>query len=328
LLSYAEFEFRVLAEGLEAMSDAITSRGLINVSAAEDLAWPYVTIPIEEFEAHAGHETSFSRNHFVYTSTIVHNVTTWNIFNEAVFKGSNVSYNPYMFSYDNGVKLPTNGTGPFIPVHQVYNENMSATGNMSSINNFDTSSEPGLTAATTAVSMVRHSVLSRPLSLVFLRDVFPDTFDASAPLSMFVEPIFSTFKDTSVIVGYVQSLFDWSFFFLNLNVGSANIVCIVENTCGDYFAFIISKDTALYTTYEDARYQIFDDVSATMVIGAGDISSGDLENAKEAGVCIYSLTIHPTIDFRKEFNANAVLYTVVIGLTMVSMISAFFAFDS
>jgi hypothetical protein len=328
LLSYAEFEFRVLAEGLEAMADAITSRGLINVSAAEDIAWPYVTIPIEEFEAHAGHETSLSRNHFVYTSTIVHNVTNWNIFNDAVFSGSNVSYNPYMFSYGNGDKLPTNGTGPFIPVHQVYNENMSVTGNMSSINNFDTSSEPGLAAAFTAVSMARHSVLSRPLSLTFIRDAFPDIFDPSEPLSIFVEPIFSTFKDTSAIVGYVQSLFDWKFFFLNLNADEVKIVCVVENTCGDYFTFIISKDSAVCTNFENARHLIFDGVSATMVVGAGDITGGDFENAEDAGVCIYSLTIYPTKDFRKEYNTNAILYTVVIGLTMISMISAFFAFDT
>ena len=309
------------------MSDSIVSRGLLNATIGEQ-AWPYVTLPIDEFAAHAGHETSFSRNHLVYTSPIIHDVSAWNVFNAAVSSGSKVPYKPYIFTNGKDGEVPANGTGPYIPIHQIYTENVSPVSSNNSINNYDTFSEPGLATAFAVVSAVRHSALTRLLPLMFIRESYPEIFDGSEPLSMFVEPIFSNFQDTSEIVGYVQSLFDWKFFFSNLISDDVSIICVVENTCGDNFTYIISNHSALYTSFENARISMFDGTSATLVVGTGEIPNGTIESEKAAGVCIYTLTVYPTKEFRKAFNANAVIYTVVIGMTMLSMVGAFFAYDS
>ena len=64
------------------------------------------------------------------------------------------------------------------------------------------------------------------------------------------------------------------------------------------------------------------------MLGLDDISESNLEKAKAAGMCIYTMTIYPTEDFRQQFDANTALYTTVVGIIMLCMVGAFFAYDS
>jgi hypothetical protein len=328
ILSYSNFEFKSLSNSLESLSDSITLKGLQNTSTE----WPYISLPFFEFDTRTEHVTSLSRYDFVCTTPIVEDVAAWNVFNEAVFHASNKPFNPYMFKYDEDGKLPANGTGPFLPIHHVYTEApLNSDINISiNVNNYEASSDPGFAKVTTVISNVQHAAISGLLSLTYFRDSYPEIFDATEPMSMFVKPIFSTLEEgTSEIVGYVQSLIEWKYFLSGFNAnGAGNIVCVVENSCGDLFSFILSEKSIQYVSDEDAHVHKFDDIKATSVIGVDDVPNGDVEKAKSAGVCIYTLTIYPTIEFRKEFNSNAVLYTVVIGVTMIIMVGAFFAYDS
>lgn len=327
LLSYAHYELRILAESLEAMSDSITSHGLQSANTMGESAWPYVSLPLDAFEAHTEHVMSFSRNKLVYTTPIVNEIGDWNAFNAAIYGASNLSFSPYLFIQGTNGKQPANGTGHFLPVHQVHTEEDLLLTSNSSLNNYDTSFEPGIAITVAAVSNVRRSVLSGLLSVHFIRDSFPLILDASEPLSIVVEPIFSTFQEKSEIVGYVQSLFQWKFFFSKFSTDGVSIICVVDNTCGDQITFILNKQSIEYVSYENARVFMFDGVSASAVIGADDVPNINSTTESETGICIYTLTIYPTIEFRQTFNANAVLCTVVVGLAMLSMVGAFFAFD-
>ena len=331
MLSYANHRLQVLAESLEAMSTAVTSHGLNSITETGETSWPYVTLPSDQFEANAEHDTSFSRNHFVWTSPIVHDVNAWNVYNEAIYSNDEVPVNRHMFM--NGVdgKVPVNGTGPFVPVHQFYSEiTMPNILNNNSMNNFDTSSDPSFVTFTTWVSNLQSAALTGILPLPFLRDVYPEIFDASEQLSIYIEPIFDSFQETPEIVGYIQSLFEWNFFFSKFSSEGINLVCVVKNTCGDQFAYVINSDLATYISNDVVHNIIFADVSATSVIGLDedDVSIDDIETTKETGFCIYSLTVYPTNDFRQSFKSNAVLYTVVVGIVMFIMVASFFAYDS
>jgi hypothetical protein len=323
LLSYTDHRLKVLAESLEAMSTAITSHGLNGITATGEIPWPYVTLPSDQFEANAEHDTSFSRNHFIWATPIVHDVEAWNTYNAEVFSNSDVPVNPFMFSYGIDGKLPINGTGPFVPIHQLYAEAPILNSVNNSMINYDTSSDPNFRTFITLVSNLRSATLTGLLPLSFLRYSYPDAFDASELLSIYVEPVFSTFEETSEVVGYIQSLFEWKYFFASFNFDGIDIVCVIENTCSDQFAFAINNNLATYISKEDSYTKRLNDVSATSVIGldTDDISSEEIEFAKAAGLCIYSLTVYPTKEFRESFNSNAVLYTAIVGLVMFSMVA-------
>ena len=327
MLLFASYELRVLAESLEAMSDSITSQGLRTGSNAStgELTWPYVTLPPTVFNEHAAHITSFSGNKLIYTAHVVHDVVTWNEFNTAVFNTSGLPFNPYMFTYDADGTQPVNGTGPFIPIHEIYTESSLLLNSSISINNVDTLSEPGLAKSYTLMASELHSVMTKLLPLKYIREYYPDIVDASEPLSLIIEPVFDNFQEKANIVGYVNSLFQWSFFFSHLKTSGKDIVAVVENTCGDQFAFIVSSDAATYINYEDALSIVLEDVKSVSVIGTDDIPLD--EKVPATGICSYSLTIYPTIEFRQAFNHYAALYTVVIGITMLCMVGAFFAYD-
>jgi hypothetical protein len=56
-------------------------------------------------------------------------------------------------------------------------------------------------------------------------------------------------------------------------------------------------------------------------------STAGIETAIAAGVCIYTLTIYPTGEFRQTFNSHAELYAVVVGIVMFVVVGAFFVYD-
>lgn len=328
IIAYVIYELQVFAESVEALSDTLTAHGLHDESTLAEMTWPYVTVPLDLFNAHAEHVISFSRNNFVWFTPIVDDVNAWNHYSKIVSNDSEVPVTQYLFAFEASKKQPVNGTGPFIPIHQAYHKSTMPHSINASIVNYDTSSEPGLATTANQVSFLQHSILTGVLPLTFIRDSYPETFDDSEPLSVFVEPIFSTFEETSKIVGYVQSLFEWKFFFSKLSSDGLDIVCVLENTCGDLFTFTINHNSSYYNRSEDVHSKKFNDVSITTVIGIDSSDGSNIEEAKAAGACIYTLTVYPTIDFRQKFDANAVLYTLIVGILMLSMVGAFFIFDS
>lgn len=328
IIAYVSYELRVFAESVEAFSDTLTAQGLLDDATLGEMTWPYVTVPLDVFNAHAEHVISFSRNKFVWFTPIIDDVNAWNQYRKFVSNDSDVPVSQYLFTFEASEKHPVNGTGPFIPIHQAYPNSILPHSINASIINYDTSSESGLATTANQVSFLRHSSLTGVLPLTFIRDSYPEMFDDSEPLSVFVEPIFSTFEETSKIVGYVQSLFEWKFFFSKLTSDGLDVVCVIENTCGDLFTFTINHNSSYYNLSEDVHSKKFNDVSATTVIGIDSSDGGNIEEAKAAGACIYTLTVYPTIDFRQKFDANAVLYTLVVGILMLSMVGAFFTFDS
>ena len=311
------------------MSASITAHGLHIIEETPEISWPYVTLPSDEFAASAEHDISFSHHHFVWTSPIVSDIDAWNAYNAAIFNGSEIPISPYMFSYEEVIgKVPVNGTGPFVPIHQSYDENVVPSSINITMNNYDTASDPSLGKFTSFVSNLRHSALTGLLPLTFLRDSYPGIFDASEPLSIYIEPIFISFEDKSEIVGYIQSLFEWNFFFSKLSDEGIDIVCVVENTCGDQFAYVIRNNSATHISNDNARTERFDDISATTVIELNDIPDDTLEIAKDSVFCRFTIKIYPTQESRNAFKSNAVLYTLVVGIVMLSMVASFFAYDS
>ena len=327
MLSHAEKELVSQSEALEAMSDLFATYALAVAPSEDAPAWPYVTLPFDQFEDHAHHVTSFSYDGVVWIAPIVDDVTTWNTYCMEVMEGSDMPMSPQMFAFDNNGTRPVSGTGPFTPLHQVYpTPNVLSSINNGSIVNYNILSDPHVNQSTALVYDLDLLVLSRLLTIPLIRESYPEIFDETEPVSMLVEPIHMAFEETSEIVGYVQSIFKWTSFFSKFDGEGHSIICTIENTCGDLFAFEIEEQVATLVDTEYSKTIRMNDVFASSVIGIDD-DDISLDEAREAGICVFTLTVFPSIEFRQSYDLRAALFATVIGLTMFVMVASFFAYD-
>ena len=314
------------SEALLELSDVFNSDSFSAVSLNREVSWPYFTIPFDQFEKYAQRVTSFPHNGIASIAPIVTDVAAWNKYCADVMSGRNIPMSPNMFAFDsNGSRLVT-GTGPFTPLHHVYPTPNYIAGINGSIVNYDISSDPKVYSSTTMAYNLDQLVLSGLLPSTLIRDSYPDIFDATEPLSMLIAPIYSTYEKSSYIVGYAQSIFKWESLFSKFYGEAPALYCFVENTCGDSFSFAIQNHTVTFIDSEYPTNSWIKDTSVKAIIG---LNGGNLtlKEAQEAGICTYSLTVHPSTQFRQEYDLNATVYSVVVGLILVFNLLTFFAFD-
>jgi hypothetical protein len=328
-----EFEIHSTVKSLEALSDVMTS-----YSMASSSVWPNVTLPSKEFELHMYHSIEASFVDLIWMAPIVENALLWEEYSQSITNGSNVPSSPSIFAYGsvpNDVnkgpmkrgKLPIDGRGPFTPIHQMFPSPPPFISNVNgTIVNYDTSSDQSINATHSSVTSLFQPVLSGLLPLFLIRDAYPEFLEAEEPLSLFVAPIYKDF-DHVTVMSYVEGLFQWKFIFSKISVGRANLLCFVESTCGDSFSFIVDGENTSYIGIGDAHEKKFDAIHSSTVIGLPDISETGIEKATKAGVCVFTLTLYPTIEFRQTFNSNAVVYSAIVGLAMVFMSGSFFFYD-
>jgi hypothetical protein len=325
--SYVSNELHVLDESLEAMSAAITSYSLATAPTPGEPSWPYVTVPSDEFDAHSTHVTSLSLEHVMWTAPIVKDLKSWENYTGSLITISNVRTHPTPFMYGSDGKIPITGAGPFTPIHQIYRSPYHVATVNESIVNFDTSSDAGIKEAIDSATNLRKYVLSRLLPLPIVRDTYSHIFDATEPLSIAVEPVFMSFLNNSNIVAYIHTIFEWKFFFSSFKGEEGSIMCYVENTCGDHFSFLVDTNMTTFFGTEDVHEARFDDVSVTLTIGLDDAGDSYTEHVRGAGLCIFTLTVYPTAEFRQAYNSYSGLFATIVAVTMLVMVGSFFAFD-
>jgi hypothetical protein len=356
-MSYTNFQLSGLADSTEAVGHTIGVYGMKKASALGVAAWPYVTVPSQLFHDLMKHVRSISFSKAVWTVTLVNNVTGWEDYmqrnndnnnnnpNNNTSKVPNTSTTIYSYGANDTMgKLPISGSGPYTPVHQLYPFPPPILPSIhTSMINLDTSSsEVGIRKAMTTVQAYQNSVLSGLLPLTWLREAYPGSLDDTEPLSLFLEPVHKEEDDNAAIyqepvdheggddettVAYVQSLVEWQYLFSTIPV--AGVLCYVENTCGDSFRYILNgpPNHATLVRGTDASHRTIQDISLSSVIGLEDSSDAGIDMARQAGVCVYTLTIYPTVEFRNSFNIHAGAYTAVVGISMFLMVGAFFVYD-
>jgi hypothetical protein len=324
---------------MEAFSHAFTSYGMLAAPMSGEIDQLFVTLPAIHFEENAEQVFAMSHSNALWAAPVVRNATLWQEYSKSYSNGSGVYANSNMFAYgelsrntsDGSIKmgkLPIGGDGPFTPITQLYPSPPSFVTNINgSIINYDTSSEMVVNATNTFVNTLRDKpVLSGLIPKSLFRDAYPETLNAVEPISLFVQPIHSDFSKTK-IVAYIQSIFEWEFLFSEIPHEGDSILCYVENTCGDSFAFTLHGDRVDYDGIGDPHDKTFDDYSLSLIVGLQDSSEEGLLEALTAGVCVYTLTIYPTPEFRNSFNNDADVYTFIVGMTLTVMVGSFFMYD-
>jgi hypothetical protein len=334
-LSYTHYELNGLSNSTEAMAHILQVYATTTSSTPGVLDWPYVTLPSHLYEELVHHMISMSHSKVSWTSPLVVNATGWEEY-ARTHNAPNSSSTMYAYGGTSGHdtshkehrmgKEPVSGAGPYTPIHQLFpNPPPTIDSIKGSMINFDTSSDTAIRSTITSVNTFRQSVLSGILPLTLLREAYPESLDATEPLSLFMEPIHIDGEFDVATISYIQSLFEWEYFFTNIPV--EGVLCFVEDTCGDRFGYMLNGNNVTYVSAEDTQEIIMEGSSVSSIIGLIDNSDDGVKAAVEAGVCVYTMTIYPTIYFRRSFNSHAGGYTAVVAITMFIMVGTFFAYD-
>jgi hypothetical protein len=320
-----------LAESSEALSNAITLYSSATAPGSGSMGdWPYVTLPSISFREQARHVETVSFSKALWTAPIVTNVTSWEGYVRSNKNESDIPIRTTVFTNGNASqgqdgttdimgKISVTGAGPFTPVYQVFPHQPNG-----SMINYDTSSEVGMNAVNSIVQSINKPVLSRLLALDLIRESYPESLDSTEPLSLFVVPVYHV-DEGGRVVSYIQSLLEWQYLFTDIPV--ENVFFHVENTCGESFSYIINEENATYVGMGDEHDTKFDGYSLSSLLALKYNSMEDIDKEAAAGVCVYTLTIYPTMEFRQSFNSNAGFYTAAVGITMFIMVGSFFAYD-
>jgi hypothetical protein len=281
-----------------------------------------------QLAANGKHIASFSSNDFLWITPIVEDRTKWEEFHSNNKSGSIVPTIPYIFAYDDGDIHPVNRTGPFVPIHQMYCTNCSVISSAinTSMINYDMGSDIDIMNDINYIVSTNTSMLSGLVTFSLVRDLYYELFDADKPLSVFIAPIKDTYNRTNV-VGYIHSLVEWKYVLSNLNWGTEWVTCEVVNTREESFYFKAYDNVVEFIGYEDFEKSRYRNVYASAAIATEDNGSLGLDAAKEAGICIYTITIYATKNYRNDFNMYAGLYTSIVGITMLVMVGSFIAYD-
>jgi hypothetical protein len=327
MLAFAHDGLVAQSEALEDMTDMLETYAQTIETTDEVPPWPYVTLPFHQFEHNARQVTSFSFDGILWIAPLVTDVTAWDKYCSDVMINGTVQMSSQMFSIDNkGAAERVSGTGPFAPLHEVYPSPNFVLSINSSIVNYNILSDPLVNYSTTLAHQYDLVVISGLLSVPFIREAYPEKIDAMEPVSVMIEPIYSTFEESSDTVGYVQLMFQWLSFFSKFKGDRHSILCTLENTCGDFLTVEIDGPTVTLVDAEYSKKVRMNDISASRIIGI-DEDDISVDEALNAGICVYTLTVFPTIKFRESYNLRVALFASIIGLAMFIMVASFFAYD-
>ena len=325
-VSFVQDQFIEKSEAIQELSDVFLTYSLASLLEGDGVTWPYVTVPFDQFDKHARRVTSFPYDGIAFVAPVVSDVTNWNSYCAEVMSESNIPMSQNMFTfYGNGSQL-VSGAGPFLPLHQVYPTPIFIDSLNGSIVNYDMSSDPEWNISATLANTFDQIVLSGLLSSGMIRDAYPDIFDATEPISTLINPILSRTAETSDLVGYAQSTFKWKSIFSKFDGASKYFYCTVDNTCGESFSFVVDQHNVTFTDSEYSTDLWINDISTTSYIGIKYVNVS-MEDVRQAGICLYSITAYPTSKFRQEYDFNAAMYATIVGIILVFNLFTFFAFD-
>lgn len=257
-----------------------------------------------------------------------------------------------IYRMDNETAVPDPGPGPYFPLWQVSPATEYAKAIM--YNQFSDSSR------NTALQQMMAT--SNPIySRVFYQDVFDETkedseFETRAVLYF---PVFDTFVGGEVS-GAVSAEFNWedSFRYI-LPAHATGIVCVLENTCGQTFTYVIQGEDTVFmgtgdlhdphydemeisTTYEDFLHTynaaaLFNDYSSQEYSSSSTSSTStstkeatDSERRilDSADGCLYLVRIYPSTEFESLYHTtDAMFYAGIVALVFVFTSIIFISYD-
>ena len=154
------------------------------------------------------------------------------------------------------------------------------------------------------------------------------------PESLLVHPIYENFDTTGDlagdVVGTIIAVMPWGTYLTNLlHDDDGEVVCVVRDTCGDVFTYVIDGPQATYWGEGDLHDTRYDNYEYVVAFGVSNEKKYVYEDKDDATAhCIFSLHVFPTVVLESSFQtSNPIIYTTVVILIFAFTTLVFLLYD-
>ena len=287
-----------------------------------DTDWPFVTIP--DFKVHAQNlrRQTISVGFFLLPVVEPQDRMQWVQYvmsNLDWYEGSPFFPDIWSFNSDFQPKAyDWNATGPFLPVWQADPLPVSP------LINYDSFSLPDTLLLHNIMETLGQGVVGEVLSQEFVDLLYPS--DTVEPDSFYYQPLYDSFdQESKKVVGELLILLRWNVHFSDILPDDVRgIYLVLENTCNDTATWEIEGKEARYVGSGDLHDTAYDSYK----LSADFNTYGNVEAARKAGACIYTVNVYPSQEFEDDYKSSSpISLTVVVGAVFLSMVTAFLAYD-
>ena len=299
-----------------------------------DTDWPYVTIP--DFHIHAQNlRRQTSSVGFVLLPLVQNsqrqNWTQYQLDNSGWYTGEKFVPDIWKLGIKEPVVYELYQDGPFLPVWQ--SDPLPKT----SLVNFDTFSLRQNRNVFKVMESLAEGVVGDLATSSFVDLLFGSGSlrhqSATQPQSFYYQPLYDGFANqTKKLVGQLLIVLRWDVYFSDILPDNVKgVYLVLENTCRDKVTWEIETvtweiegKTSRYIGIGDHH----DDKYQSYKLSADFNTYEDLQMAREAGACIYTISIYPSSVFEDDHKTSSPIYsTIVVGAVFLSMVAAFLAYD-
>ena len=318
---------------VQSFSAAITSQRL-----AAGSVWPNFTMP--HFEMHGDILKTSTKAQAIVFAPIVHDLDEWNEYSVANQDWIQESYElrddpntpdpipeKVYRRYEDGTPTPEAIDGPSDEYCPLWQE--SDAPEDTSVINFNLLSHDTFAKVFALMKDTKGPVLSEVLDVseLFGYGAILETDDGTIhPESFLSQPVFEDFHDIyqSLVVGTVISVIPWDTYFQGLlHEGANSIMCVLKDTCGDVFTYIIDGSESHYIGQGDMHSEEYDYLEHTVPFGpAVNVTDNQEEH------CEYTLHLYPTEEFEEGYQtAKPAVFTIVVVAVFVFTTCVFIFYD-
>jgi hypothetical protein len=224
--------------------------------------------------------------------------------------------------YDDEGPIPTNVTGPFVPIWQLTPESTDG-----KIVNFDLQAFPSFSRGFQSLLQNRHSILSETTDIHSLA-AFPGvdpSHDVDEPHSFLIHPVYDGFDENAEVVGTLTALLRLQYLFQDtLDSHTRGLITVLRDKCGVNHTYFINAGVVEYLGPNDLHDPFFDYLALSVPFT--ELLYDDSPSSFECG---YTLDIYPSEEFQNDFITNyGWLYAGVVFAIFLILGSLMLFYDS
>jgi hypothetical protein len=141
------------------------------------------------------------------------------------------------------------------------------------------------------------------------------------PHMYLMEPIYSKYEEHPTMVGVLVALVSWANILNRLLVNGENgIICVIEDTCGMAFSYVLNGQWATFLGIGDHHDTKWDGYEHNVQL--------ELYQAVTDKFCLHRLKVYPTAAFRDGYiTSQPLIFTAVVLLAFLLTASVFVLYD-
>lgn len=182
--------------------------------------------------------------------------------------------------------------------------------------NMNLLSDPNVTKLHTAVVSTNQTILSQALQIGYLFDFLFDESEKPQklePNAYIMEPVYDNFTENPERIGFLLAVTPWrNLFDRQIPQGRNGVVCVVTDTCGNAFTFVLNGPKAELLGFEDLHDRNMENYGHSVPI--------EMYKSVVDEMCVHQLHIYPSATLQESYSTNKpAVYTSLVALAFALM---------